>query len=76
MQNKNTVKAATPTSPESASAFVNERYVLANIPVSRRTLADWRSAGKIPFVKINRRVLYHWVSVEDALLRQQKDAIK
>jgi len=57
-----------------AAGFINEKQLLARIPVSRRTLFNWRASGKIPHVKIGRRNLFHWPSVEAALLRQQRGA--
>jgi len=52
--------------------FINERELLRRIPVSRRTAFTWVQNGKLPCVKINRRKLFHWPSVEAALLRQQR----
>jgi len=57
------------------AGFVNEQTLLGRIPVCRRTLKNWRDAGKIPFVKISARVLYHLPSVEAALLRQQRNPV-
>lgn len=53
--------------------FLNEVELIGRIPISRRTLTNWRNAGKIPFVQIpgSRRVLYHWPSVLLVLLRTQ-----
>jgi predicted site-specific integrase-resolvase len=52
--------------------FINERELLRRLPVSRRTLFSWRTTGKIPFVRLGgRRVLFHWPSVEAAMLRMQ-----
>ena len=54
-------------------AFIDEKQLLARLPVSRRTLFNWRATGKIPSVRLGgRRVLFHWPSVEAALLRKQK----
>jgi len=66
-----TEKQMTPanTTPD----FINERELLRRLPVSRRTLFSWRTTGKIPFVRLGgRRVLFHWPSIEAALLRKQK----
>jgi len=53
--------------------FINEQELLRRLPVSRRTLFSWRMTGKIPFVRLGgRRVLFHWPSIEAALLRKQK----
>lgn len=53
--------------------FIDEKELLKRLPVSRRTLFSWRTTGKIPFVRLGgRRVLFHWPSIEAALLRRQK----
>lgn len=55
--------------------FITERQLLKRIPISRRTLGLWRTSGKLPFVRVTgRRVLYHWETVEQALLRTQRNA--
>jgi hypothetical protein len=57
--------------------FINERELLRNLPVSRRTLWNYRATGKIPFVRLGgRRILYHWPSVEAALLRNQRGDVE
>jgi hypothetical protein len=58
--------------PSGEAAFINEKQLLARLPVSRRTLFSWRVSGKIPHVKIGRRILFHWPSCEAALLRHQR----
>jgi hypothetical protein len=40
--------------------------------VCRRTIFSWAESGKVPYVKIGRRKIFHWPSVEAALLRQQR----
>jgi len=62
--------------PQQASSgetnFIDEKELLKRLPVSRRTLFSWRTTGKIPFVRLGgRRVLFHWPSVEAAMLRMQ-----
>jgi predicted DNA-binding transcriptional regulator AlpA len=61
------------SSKSSSAEFIDEKQLLKRLPISRRTLWDWRAEGKIPFLRLGRRrVLYHWPSVQAALLRQQK----
>lgn len=60
-----------PTHP-GESSFITEMELLKKIPVSRRTIFTWRRSGKIPSVKVASRTLYHWPSVEAALLRCQR----
>jgi len=59
--------------PAGEPGFINEKELLKRLPVSRRTLFSWRTTGKIPFVRLGgRRVLFHWPSIEAALLRKQR----
>jgi predicted site-specific integrase-resolvase len=61
-----------PTVSASGDAnILNEKELLKRIPISRRTAFNWIEAGKLPCIKIGRRKLFHWSSVEAALLRQQ-----
>jgi len=59
-------------SGQELKTFLDEKELLKLLPVSRRTLFNWRESGKIPSVKIGRRCLYHFPSVEQALLRLQR----
>jgi hypothetical protein len=64
------------TAPASGDAnFLDEKQLLTRIPISRRTAFNWIEAGKLPCVKIGRRKLFHWPSVEAALLRQQRNGV-
>jgi predicted site-specific integrase-resolvase len=67
-------KTITQSAPPSEAAFIDEKELLRRVPVSRRTLFSWRETGRIPFVRVGsgRRVVFHWASVEQALLRQQR----
>lgn len=58
--------------PSADQSFINERIALSRVPFCRRTMKDLRDQGKIPFIKVGRRVLYHWPTLEAALLRMQK----
>jgi predicted site-specific integrase-resolvase len=65
-------KAALQTSTSGEAGFIDEKELLQRLPISRRTAFSWEKDGKLPVVKIGRRKLYHWKSVSDALLRQQR----
>ena len=54
------------------TGFIDEKELLAKLPISRRTLGNWKTKGIIPFIKIGRRCLYDWASVQAALLRRQR----
>ena len=53
-------------------AFMDEKELLTKLPISRRTLGTWKSTGVLPYIKIGRRCLYDWASVQGALLRRQR----
>lgn len=59
------------------NGFIGEHDVLQKVPVSRKTWSNWKNKGYVPFIRQpgSRRVLYHWPSVESALLRLQKPAL-
>jgi hypothetical protein len=57
-------------------AFLTEKELLTRLPISRRTCFAWVQSGKLPCVKIGRRKLYHWPSVQSALLRLQSGIVE
>jgi len=79
-EQKNFLKATPPASlgarengVRGESSFIDEKQLLSKLPISRRTLFNWRMTGKIPCVRLGgRRILFHWPSVETALLRHQR----
>jgi hypothetical protein len=58
--------------PSSEQGFIDEKQLLARLPVSRGTLGNWKAKGLIPYIKIGRRCLYDWLSVQGALQRRQR----
>jgi hypothetical protein len=58
--------------PPCETGFIDEKTLLARLPVSRRTLGNWKAKGILPYIKIGRRCLYDWASVQGALLRRQR----
>ena len=54
------------------AGFINEETFLARVPICRRTAKTWRDSGQLPFIKLGKRILYHWATVEQALLRKQR----
>jgi hypothetical protein len=59
-------------SDKELKAFIDERELLRRLPVSRRTIHNWRRAGKIPSIVIGRRVLFCWENVAAALRRLER----
>jgi hypothetical protein len=53
--------------------FIDEQQLLTKLPISRRTLGNWKANGILPYIKIGRRCLYDWASVQAALLRWQRE---
>jgi hypothetical protein len=60
-----------PPSPE-PEEFIDTAGVLRRVPICRKTLFSYRASGKVPYVQIGRKVIYHWPSVLAAFLRMQK----
>ncbi len=58
--------------PSGEAGFIDEKRLLAKLPISRRTLGNWKAKGILPYIKIGRRCLYDWASVQGALLRRQQ----
>ncbi len=54
------------------ACFIDEKQLLTKLPISRRTLGNWKAKGFLPYIKIGRRCLYDWASVQGALLRRQR----
>lgn len=63
-----------PEAAEVSGGFLTTAELLQKIPVCRRTLSNWIAGGQIPYVKIpgSRKLLFHWGSVHEALLRLQR----
>jgi hypothetical protein len=54
--------------------FLTVAELQKKIPVSRRTIFAWRKQGWLPSVQAGAKILFHWKSVEAALLRMQRGA--
>jgi hypothetical protein len=55
-----------------SQTFIDEIEALKRVPVSRRTWYEWRKIG-LPYIRVRGRILYHWDSVQNWLLRQQRE---
>jgi hypothetical protein len=62
-------------SDKERKTFLDEKELLKQISVCRRTLYNLRASGKIPSIRLGRRNFYHMPSVEAALLRLQRNGI-
>ena len=52
--------------------FLTTTQLQKVLPLSRRSIFEWRKKGIIPSIQIGSKILYHGPSVEAALLRRQK----
>jgi hypothetical protein len=52
--------------------FINEAVLMQRVPACKRTLKIWRDNGTLPFMKLGKKLLFHWPSVKGALLRKQR----
>jgi hypothetical protein len=66
------IRAEQNRAPAGEGGFIDEKQLLAKLPISRGTLGNWKAKGILPFIKIGRRCLYDWASVQSALLRRQR----
>jgi hypothetical protein len=62
---------AVPPQPQCERPFLTCAELQQKIPVSRRTIFAWRKQGWLPSVQNGAKILFHWPSVEAALLRRQ-----
>ena len=51
--------------------FLSNRDVCRMLHISSRTLQDWRDTGKIPFIRIKRKILYK----QSAILKRLEDSV-
>ena len=58
----------------SAEAFIDQSEMLKRLPICAGTLKNWRKRELIPYAKLGARIVYHWPTVEAALLRRQRGA--
>ena len=68
----NGIRAGRNPIPAGESGFIDEKQLLARLPISRGTLGNWKAKGLLPYIKIGRRCLYDWASVQAALLCRQR----
>jgi excisionase family DNA binding protein len=61
--------------PPGDAGFIDQAELLRRLPVSRRTIQNWRTSGKIPSIKIGRRVLFCWENVAEALRRLERGVV-
>jgi hypothetical protein len=66
--------SARATTGREPSGLLTTAEILGMLRISRRTLHEHVRKGTIPVVKLGHRTIFHWPSVEAALLRLQRAA--
>jgi hypothetical protein len=64
----------TQTAPSDEVGFITEDELVERLKISRGTAINHRKNGLLPFVKLGHAVRYHWPSVQESLLRRQREA--
>lgn len=54
--------------PLGGERFLTDKEVSSRLKVSRRTLQDWRSEGKIAYIQLSGKVLYRASDIERMLM--------
>lgn len=65
-------RAISPARDESLDGLLEVPALLQKVPMCRKTLGAHVKAGRIPAIKIGHRVMFHWPTVLQALLRLQR----
>ena len=58
------------------TGFLDESQIAILLRVSRGTVFNYRRDGLIPYVKLNRRVLYDWDLVRESLRRRMRGGVQ
>jgi excisionase family DNA binding protein len=69
---ESTTLAATAGTISEPAGLLTVPEVLARLRISRRTLHDHISEGRVPAIRLGKRLLFSWPVVLEALLRQQR----
>ena len=57
--------------PHGDRQFLTNSQLQEILPLSRRSIFEWRRKGILPSIQVGSKILYHRESVIAALLRQQ-----
>ncbi|WP_102408182.1 helix-turn-helix domain-containing protein [Parabacteroides bouchesdurhonensis] len=61
--------------PLGGERYMTDKEVIARLKVSRRTLQEYRSARRIPFILFGGKVLYRETDIEKMLAENYRKAI-
>jgi hypothetical protein len=57
--------------PHGTRQFLTNRQLQDILPLSRRSIFEWRRKGILPSIQVGSKIIYHRESVVAALLRRQ-----
>jgi hypothetical protein len=61
--------------PHGDRQFLTNSQLQEILPLSRRSIFEWRRKGILPSIQVGSKILYHRDSVIAALLRQQRGGL-
>jgi|GEM_PF-1323189 len=61
--------------PHRDRQFLTNRQLQDILPLSRRSIFEWRRKGILPSIQVGSKVLYHRESVIASLLRRQNGGV-
>jgi hypothetical protein len=61
--------------PHRDRQFLTNRQLQDILPLSRRSIFEWRRKGILPSIQVGAKILYHRESVIAALLRRQDGGV-
>jgi len=61
--------------PHGDRQFLTNSQLQEILPLSRRSIFEWRRKGILPSIQVGSKILYHRESVIAALLRQQDGGV-
>jgi len=64
------------TAPANEANFITESELIARLKISRGSAINYRQSGKLPFVRLGHHIRYHWPTVQEKLLRQQREVLQ
>jgi hypothetical protein len=62
--------------PQGDRQFLTNSQLQEILPLSRRSIFEWRRKGILPSIQVGSKILYHRESVIAALLRQQRGGVE
>ena len=68
-----TPEAPVPVPNQPPNDFVHSAELARRLGIGVGTLRQWTKVGKLPFIQLRRKIVWHWPTVQQALLRAQRN---